>query len=371
MFIEVKGIGFPNKGAELMLAAIERELEKRLPKAKLAVEPQADFSERSRFKLWTIARWRKWGVNFASVFGLIPRKIRHRFGIVLESELNATLDASGFTYGDQWGAEKAQVRLDSVVAKPLILMPQALGPFTESSLRKVMNTIVAQSALVFAREGTSYDYIRELSAADTIYQAPDFTNTLSVSLAEPWDKETHRTAFIPNAKMLEMKNDNDAYINFMAALLAHAVAVGANPFMLIHEGRKDKALGEQIIAKANVEVPLIQPSSAVEVKAIIGQCELVVSSRFHGLVSALSQAVPVLATGWSHKYAMLLDDYGVSEYLVDERKDTERAKELLSELQSGDKRQRLSEQLAERAAQEKEKTEAMWEKVVSELKGAR
>ena len=369
MFIEVKGIGFPNKGAELMLAAIERELEKRLPQAKLAIEPQAEFAERNRFKLWTIARWRKWGINFASVFALIPRKIRHRFGIVLESELDATLDASGFTYGDQWGAEKAQVRLDSVVVKPLILMPQALGPFKEPPLRKVMSRIVAQSALVFARERSSYDYIRELSAADTIYQAPDFTNTLSVSLAEPWDKEKHRTAFIPNAKMLEMKTDDEAYINFMAELLMHAVAEGAMPFMLIHEGRKDRALGEKIIAKANVDVPLIQPNSAVEVKAIIGQCQLVVSSRFHGLVSALSQAVPVLATGWSHKYAMLLDDYGVSEYLVDERKDTERAKSLLSGLQAENVRQQLTGQLAKRAAEEKAKTEAMWDKVVGVLKG--
>lgn len=371
MFIEVKGIGFPNKGAELMLAAIERELEKRLPEGKLAVEPQAEFIERSRFKLWTIARWRKWGINFAAVFGLIPRKIRHRFGIVLESELDATLDASGFTYGDQWGAEKAKVRLDSVVAKPLILMPQALGPFNDPELREVMKAVLLNSALVFARERTSLDYIRELSSADTIYQAPDFTNTLSVALAEPWDKELYRTAFIPNAKMLEMKTDDDAYIKFMAALLRHSVQVGAKPFLLIHEGRKDRLLGEQIIARANVDVPLIQPKSAVDVKAIIGQCELVVSSRFHGLVSALSQSVPVLATGWSHKYAMLLDDYGVSEYLVDERTDTERAKTLLSDLQNAEKRQHLNTWLAERASHEKAKTDAMWEKVVNVLKGAK
>ena len=60
---------------------------------------------------------------------------------------------------------------------------------------------------------------------------------------------------------------------------------------------------------------------------------------------------------------------GVSEYLVDERKDTERAKSLLSGLQAENVRQQLTGQLAKRAAEEKAKTEAMWDKVVGVLKG--
>ena len=62
----------------------------------------------------------------------------------------------------------------------------------------------------------------------------------------------------------------------------------------------------------------------IEIKRVLGECRLVVASRFHAIVSALTQNVPVIATSWSHKYEELLREYGCSDailnaYNADER----------------------------------------------------
>ena len=50
--------------------------------------------------------------------------------------------------------------------------------------------------------------------------------------------------------------------------------------------------------------------SGIDCKAVIARAKLVVSSRFHGVVSGLVEGVPTLSTSWSHKYDELLKEHG-------------------------------------------------------------
>lgn len=91
--------------------------------------------------------------------------------------------------------------------------------------------------------------------------------------------------------------------------------------MLNHEGFRDKDLCYQINAVNETKIPVVSGITAQEVKGLIGNSHTVISSRFHGVVSALSQGVPCLATSWSHKYEMLFKDFGQEDRILTEAAD--------------------------------------------------
>jgi polysaccharide pyruvyl transferase WcaK-like protein len=59
--------------------------------------------------------------------------------------------------------------------------------------------------------------------------------------------------------------------------------------------------------------------NASELKGIISKCHILVGSRFHSMIAALSTGVPILVIGWSHKYNEILDLFEMGEFIVDYR----------------------------------------------------
>lgn len=369
--IEVRGIGFPNKGAELMLAAICDMIYARYPFAKIVLPPVAGFRDRAVFGVYQLGSVNKFGYDFGVLLKVLPARMRNLFGIVMPSEIDAVIDASGFAYGDQWGEEKAKKRLGANIVRfkavskhrKVIMMPQAMGPFSDKPLANQMRTILRNCDLVFARDSTSLRYAREVCDQDHIKLAPDFTNLLEATYQGRQQIPKDAVCFIPNNKMLEMKPDTDPtqYVSFMSSLIKAALALEQNCYVLVHEGIGDVNLANAIATKVGEEIEIIQLSSTKDIKAAIGKSKLVISSRFHGLVSALSQGVPVIATGWSHKYQSLLQDYGVGGHLYNEQTQREEALLALRNLLTNDTELRaLKSRVLNGASEQKQLTEKMW-----------
>ena len=57
--------------------------------------------------------------------------------------------------------------------------------------------------------------------------------------------------------------------------------------------------------------------SAGELRHLIGLGEVLVTSRFHAMISGLSTCTPTVVVGWSHKYREVLDDFGLARYGMD------------------------------------------------------
>ena len=323
--IEIRGTGFSNKGAELMLYAILEKIKQEFPEAEFAMEPKSPYFKRAELRFYQIAHLWFRVFQFGIFAKLIPKKIRDMYGIVLIKEVDIVIDASGFTYSDQWGKHSCLELADSCKrwkknGTKVILLPQAFGPYKSKSNQKSIKTALEHADLVFAREKISYDYLVDLAGErPNLKIAPDFTNLIESVVSENFDKEVNYFCIIPNYRMVDKTNKkvSESYLPFMIEVTRYAYEKDQKPFILVHEGINDLMLAKKIRDAVSPSIQIIKEDHPLKIKGIIGASSGTVGSRFHGLVSALSQGIPALATGWSHKYQMLFEDYGFLDGLLD------------------------------------------------------
>lgn len=324
--VEITGVNFVNKGAELMLHAVVAACSE----SGLALEPalalrHGNFVDRRRAgvrHLLRIGAPKASRVDgaFASVAGLAPSILTRAFSLAREKDVSAVLDASGFAYSDQWGslagrAAVRHVRRWKTSGRRFVLLPQALGPFESRGAREVMLDILELADLVFARDEVSLRHVTSLGAADHVRLAPDFTNLLTPPEWPGDDALEGRVVVIPNLRMVDVGRtvEQETYVQGLTHLVERVRRAGFECTVMAHE-TNDRAIVQEVARRSGV--PAIVEPDALRIKALMRHPRLVVSSRFHGIVNALSQGTPAVGVGWSHKYAELFRDYGAEDCLA-------------------------------------------------------
>ncbi len=324
MILQIHGCSTRNKGAELMAVAVKRHFEAVAPETRLAVTAWfGSYEQRAAYGLLNKLGATKFGRSSLAI-RLMPRSFRRAYGLVNESDIDAVIDASGFAFGDQHGPEPTERFATSVMRwkkqdKKIVLLPQAFGPFTSGRIRTAMRQVVERADLVFAREEVSYQHIVEIAGdRPNVKQSPDFTNLVKGTPPEDFHTERRRACIVPNHRMIEKADASDAerYVPFLASCIATLRRRRIEPFLLLHDAESDEPLVGPIQEAAGAELPVVRHDDPVALKGILGAVHLVVGSRFHALVGGLSQAVSCIATGWSHKYRMLFEDYGCPELVL-------------------------------------------------------
>ncbi|HDZ55357.1 MAG TPA: polysaccharide pyruvyl transferase family protein [Pseudomonas xinjiangensis] len=375
MYVEVRKAGFVNKGAELMLRAVLQQLSREFPDAKAVMEPSREsgpypYQGRAKLGLYQKAwLWRK-GIPFGDLAGLVPPRIREQYGIVLDKEIDVVLDAAGFAYSDQWGAGLSEELARSASrwkkrGTKVILLPQAFGPFGDQRSRDAVKSFVDSADLIFAREPISYEYLTDVvGKVEHVKLSPDFTNLVQGIVPAYFNPELHQVCLVPNYRMMDKTSDAVAkgYVPFLQRTAKILLERGAKPFLLIHEGENDLKLAQQVSESVG-GVPILREADPLAIKGILGACKGTVGSRFHGLVSALSQGVPSLATGWSHKYQMLFADYGFEKGVLDINLSDEELRSALDYVTDQQIMHDLSQRLQSKSDSLKAQSQAMWDEV--------
>jgi len=383
MIIEVRKAGFNNKGAELMLLAIVARLRAAYPEATLTMVPSAPngsepFAKLTALGFYPKASLNRRGIEFGDAAGLIPARLRRRYGLVLDREVDVVLDAAGFAYSDQWGIESA-LELSRATRRwrrhgaKVLFMPQAFGPYANPAIRTAILCAVDNADLVMPRDSTSYRYLTEVTGQrEYIRQYPDFTNLIEGIVPDGFETEELGVAIVPNFRMIDKADEASSgrYLPFMTGCARRLIELGARPYVLVHEGVDDERLAVQI-SEASGGIPIVKEDDPLKIKGILGLSYAVVASRYHALVSALSQGVPAVATGWSHKYTELFEDYGLPEGVLPIDDEAGRIDAMMDRLVDAEANKEITAQLLQSSARLKSLSEEMWATVQSVIDGRR
>src|ERR1035437_2046008 len=226
MLILLHGAGFDNKGAELMLLTALHELRRRLPETRFVVEPGCgSYEERSRlglrqlipshravfdaFRTRNFVNRLRVRASRAVLEWAAPRFLA-AYGCEVSASVDALIDISGFAFSDQWSPGTGQhvaawSRELKARGRPVILLPQAFGPFERAESRVAFAQILGNSTLVYARDKESYNYAAGLLTGNTpLLLAPDITQfypTPAFSTAIPGG--IPKVCIIPNVRLLD------------------------------------------------------------------------------------------------------------------------------------------------------------------------
>jgi polysaccharide pyruvyl transferase WcaK-like protein len=264
---------------------------------------------------------------------------------------DAMCDVGGITFCD--GREifllynVLSVMTAMLVGTPVFKMSQAMGPFKSSVNRFWANRILPKCQHVFSRGGLTSKSLESLGLETSKWSdASDvaFSYQTSFSLT---DENTGRIkdfesnyrlssehaqqtiAIIPSSLVAKK---NDQYVHQLSELIKDVVAAGNHVLLLpnatregIEKGRNNDLVAiKSIVEELSGDQGVLDHVSAVDfdlntdgIRSLLGLADMLVTSRFHGMVAALAGTIPVVVIGWSHKYREVLAQFDSEELSSD------------------------------------------------------
>jgi colanic acid/amylovoran biosynthesis protein len=256
---------------------------------------------------------------------------------------NAMLEiAGGDSFADTYGMatliEQAAVkRLAFVFDKPLIMLPQTIGPFRDGASQRIARDILERSALVATREADGLRELEELLGKELDHRflaCPDVAFTLRPKpLTEargPWNDGDGRPIIGLNVSGLLWRSNVDFGLSAdYQALTRQLIDWVMNqkdvrllfvPHVFNKRPTNNGSSGPlaTLVEDSDLAVSLEirdelqqrwgdrvgvvdQPYESAELKWIIGHCDFFIGARMHACIAAVSQSVPTVTLAYSKK----------------------------------------------------------------------
>jgi colanic acid/amylovoran biosynthesis protein len=261
--------------------------------------------------------------------------------------------AGGDSFGDIYGLGRLiYVALPQLLVlllkKPLVLLPQTIGPFKGRLAKAVARYILCRAHTVYSRDYQSVEVLRALGCCDNV--RPQFCYDMGFVVEARIRKERiplSLTRLDPATSLVGLNVSGLLYIGGYTR--KNMFGLGSDYRALVH------GLIESLVQTQNAHILLLphvfggggnEESDVTacddvlrdaerrfkghlhrtegrydqhELKALIGRCDFFLGSRMHACIAALSQCVPAMGLAYSDKFLGVFKSIGMEDLVIDLR----------------------------------------------------
>jgi colanic acid/amylovoran biosynthesis protein len=321
-------------------------------------------------------------------------------------DLDAVLDVTGGdSFTDMYSRRRFRIvstekRIVLDQGRPLILLPQTIGPFNQAASRRRATEILRSCAMIWARDEMSFAVVRDMlgpafdparhrcgvDLAFALEAGPPAD--LPDAIAEWMEADRERPLVAMNVSGLLMNSeaaarrygliaDYQAIVTRLAAkLLDEAEAnIIFVPHVLTQTGHfeHDPDAAQRVVellgdrAKGRTAL-LPEGLSATETKWVISQADWACATRMHAGIAALSTGTATGAIAYSRKTAGVYATCGLEHCVADPR--TVRTEDAIDVLwRAWRRRIEIADQLADVAPRVRAQARAQMDEVLSQVAG--
>jgi colanic acid/amylovoran biosynthesis protein len=277
-----------------------------------------------------------------AILAFVARLARLPLGWVRTRASRAILDAdvvvdvAGISFADGRGVpitvyNALMTGLPVLLGTPTVKAAQALGPFRNPLNRLLARLVLPRLAAVCARGARTREHLDSLGLHN-VTDVADLAFSLDEAADLPAGVESAVAAVrggyavvMPSSVVRRMfESAGGDYVAAVAAVVRgvrertglgvviapHSYRTG-QPEGRMNDGPVCRQVSAALSGDAGV-VGIDEPLTAGELRRLAAGSRVLVTSRFHAMISGLATCTPTVVVGWSHKYREVLDDFGLA-----------------------------------------------------------
>ena len=249
------------------------------------------------------------------------------------------VDVAGISFADGRGFaivvyNALMTGVPLLLGVPTVKAAQALGPFQSIPNKWLAPLVLRRVKTVCARGARTREHLDSLGGvnavdvADLAFSLDEAAGLPSAVSTAIGSIDSNFIVVMPSAVVKGIfESTGGNYVSAMASLVTEirsktgrSVVIAPHSYRAgLPEGRMNDGPVCREVAEACAGDSQVLDSdlTAGELRHLVALGSVLVTSRFHAMISGLATSTPTVVVGWSHKYKEVLDDFGLSSLGLD------------------------------------------------------